>query len=224
MITLKFDARKFNKEINNIVNYSYGFVEGAVAAKTEFLNNLGSAVSEQAGLFIDSNARVDEQSLHHVYEWYNAGNQSARLFDIKYSINNRGVSFTSDFKQSTSIKAGSNVAFQDKARIMENGIAVTIAPKNSDVLRFEVNGEAVYTKKPVTVQNPGGNVQGQFANTFDTFFNVYFTQAFLRSSGLSQYFNNPMVYKANLRRGKTGGKGVGKAVGYRWVANAKVVA
>lgn len=224
MITLKFDARKFNKEINNIVNYSYGFVEGAVAAKTEFLNNLGSAVSEQAGLFIDSNARVDEQSLHHVYEWYNAGNQSARLFDIKYSINNRGVSFTSDFKQSTSIKAGSNVAFQDKARIMENGIVVTIAPKNSDVLRFEVNGEAVYTKKPVTVQNPGGNVQGEFAKTFDTFFNVYFTQAFLRSSGLSQYFNNPMVYKANLRKGKTGGKGVGKAVGYRWVANAKVVA
>ena len=224
MIQLKFNAAQFNKEMNNIVNYSYGFVDGAVAAKTEFLQNLGSAVSEQASLYIDSNARVDEQSLHHVYEWYNAGNPTARLFDIKYSINNRGISFTSEFKQSKTIKQGSSVPFYDKARIMENGIAVTIAPRKSDVLRFEVGGEVVYTKKPVTVQNPGGNVQGKFENTFDTFFKVYFTQAFLRSSGLSEYFSNPIVYKANLRNGAKNGKSAGRTVGYRWVANAKVVA
>jgi hypothetical protein len=224
MIKLKFNATQFNKEINNIVNYSYGFVDGVVAAKTEFLENLGSAVAEQASLFIDSNARVDEQSLHHVYEWYNAGSPTARLFDIKYSINNRGLSFTSDFKQSVTVQRGSNTPFYDKARIMENGIEVTIAPKNAQALRFEVGGDVVYTKKPVTVQNPGGNVQGKFENTFDTFFKVYFTQAFLRSSGLSQYFNNPSVYKANLRKGAKGGKSVGRNVGYRWVANAKVVA
>jgi hypothetical protein len=224
MIQLKFNAAQFNKEINNIVNYSYGFVDGAVAAKTEFLQNLGSIVSEQASLYIDSNARVDEQSLHHVYEWYNAGNPTARLFDIKYSINNRGVLFTSEFKQSTTIQQGSNVPFHDKARIMEDGITVKIEPRKSDVLRFEVGGDVVYTKKPVTVQNPGGNVQGKFENTFDTFFKVYFTQAFLRSSGLSEYFNNPSVYKTNLRSGAKGGKSVGRRVGYRWVANARVVA
>jgi len=224
MIQLKFNAVQFNKEMNNIVNYSYGFVDGAVAAKTEFLQNLGSAVSEQASLYIDSNARVDQQSLHHVYEWYNAGNPTARLFDIKYSINNRGISFTSEFKQSTSIQQGSASPFYDKARIMENGITVNIAPRKSDVLRFEVGGEVVYTKKPVTIENPGGNVQGQFENTFDTFFKVYFTQAFLRSSGLSEYFSNPIVYKTNLRNGAQNGKSVGVNVGYRWVANAKVVA
>jgi hypothetical protein len=224
MIQLKFNAVQFNKEMNNIVNYSYGFVDGAVAAKTEFLQNLGSAVSEQASLYIDSNARVDQQSLHHVYEWYNAGNPTARLFDIKYSINNRGISFTSEFKQSTSIQQGSTSPFYDKARIMENGITVNIAPRKSDVLRFEVGGEVVYTKKPVTIENPGGNVQGQFENTFDTFFKVYFTQAFLRSSGLSEYFSNPIVYKTNLRNAAKNAKSVGRGVGYRWIANARVVA
>jgi hypothetical protein len=73
------------------------------------------------------------------------------------------------------------------------------------------------------VQNPGGNTQGQFQNVWDMFFGKYFTQSFLRSSGIDKYFANPTVYKKNLAAGKKGGRSTGMSVGSRWVANAGMV-
>jgi hypothetical protein len=220
MIKLKFDTKAFNKELKNIIDYSAGFVDGVQTGKKEFLNSLGPEIAEQASQFIDINARVDYQSLHHVYEWGKTGDASDRLFDITYTVSNLGLSFTSNFRQSTSVQQGSKTPFYDKASIMESGRSVTIAPVQSEVLRFEVGGETVYTKKPVTVANPGGNTQGQFANVFDMFFGKYFTQAFLRSSGLAQYFSNPEVYKKNLASGAKQGRARGMAIGNRWIANA----
>jgi hypothetical protein len=105
---------------------------------------------------------------------------------------------------------------------MENGTRVIIKPRFADALRFEVDGEVVYTKKPVVVENPGGNTQGEFEKAFDMFFGRYFTQAFLKSSNLGQYFENPIVYKKNLRKGMRSGRSTGLSTGYRWVVNAKV--
>jgi hypothetical protein len=170
------------------------------------------------------NARVDYNSLHHVYEWYHVGSPQGRLFNINYTISNIGLSFLANFSQSRSLQQGSKVPFYDKAAIMESGQAVTIAPVHGEVLRFEVGGQPVYTKKPVVVQNPGGATAGQFANTFDAFFGKYFTQSFLRSTGLAQYFQNPTVYKQNLAAGKKGGRSTGLSIGHRWVANAGKVA
>lgn len=210
--------------MDNIIEYSMGFVDGIQIGKREFLNRLGPVITEQASQFIDSNARLNYQSLHHVYEWSQTGSSQSRLFDIKFTVSNVGISFTSEFSQSRTVQGGSTVPFADKARIMESGQAVTIRPRNADVLRFEVAGQPVYTRKPVVVDNPGGNTQGQFSNVFDMFFGKYFSQAFLRSSGLAQYFENPQVYKKNLASGKRGGRSVGLATGSRWVANAGRVA
>ncbi len=222
MISLKFDNKKFEREMNNIINYSTGFTEGVQKGKTEFLRSMGTEVSEIASQFIDANARVSPGTLHHVYEWYKTGSPEARLFDISYTVSNLGLSFISSFKQSSTVSQGSTEPFRNKAAIMESGTAVVIKPRNSDVLRFEVNGEAVYTKKPVVVRNPGGNVDGEFEKAFDTFFGRYFTQAFLQSSDLRQYFENPITYKKNLNKGKRGGRSVGISTGYRWIVNAKV--
>ena len=224
MIKMKFDSRAFQKEMKNIIEYSTGFVDGVQLGKKEFLNNLGPEITELASQFIDSNARVDYQSLHHVYEWSKVGDPSARLFDINFTVSNLGLSFTSNFRQSQSIKDGSRVPFYNKAAIMEAGTAVTIAPVTGEALRFEVGGEVVYTKKPVVVENPGGSTQGQFSNVWDMFFGKYFTQAFLRSSGMAKYFENPEVYKRNLSAGKKSGRSKGLSVGSRWVANAGRVA
>lgn len=224
MINLKFDSRTFQKEMKNLMEYSAGFLEGIEIGKREFFNQLGPVITEQASEFIDANARVDYQSLHHVYEWSQIGSSQNRLFDITFTVSNLGLSFMSDFKQSTTIKNGSTVPFADKAKIMESGQSVVIKPRTSDVLRFEVGGEVVYTKKPIVVENPGGNTQGQFANVFDMFFGQYFSQAFLRSSGLAQYFERPEVFRKNLSSGKRGGRSVGRATGSRWVANAWKVA
>lgn len=220
MITLKFDSRTFQKEMNNIVDYSTGFVDGIQIGKTQFFKNLGPAIAEQAEQFIDSNARVDHQSLHHIYEWAQTGDPGARLFNINFTVSNKGLTFGSTFSQSTSVQKGSRVPFADKAQVMESGRSVTITPHSGGALRFEVGGETVYTRKPVVVNNPGGNTAGQYANVWDMFFNRYFTQAFLRSSGIEKYFSNPTVYKKNLAAGKRGGRSTGLSVGSRWVANA----
>jgi hypothetical protein len=222
MITIKFDNRQFNKDMKNIIDYSSGFVEGIQKGKKDFLDTLGMDLSAIASQFIDTNARVSPNTLHHVYEWYKTGSPEARLFDINYTVSNIGLSFISDFRQSSTVKDGSKEPFRNKAIIMEEGTPVLIKPKNAQALRFEVNGQTVYTKKPVLVQNPGGNTEGEFEKAFDMFFGRYFTQAFLNSSGLKQYFENPTVYKKNISKGKRGGRSTGLSTGYRWVANAKV--
>ena len=65
---VKFDNKKFAKQMNNIVNYSFGFLEGAEKGKTVFLDNLGKDTIEALKVFIDTNARMDPQAMHHVYE------------------------------------------------------------------------------------------------------------------------------------------------------------
>lgn len=213
----------FKKDMKNIMNYSLGFLEGVQAGKTKFLNNVGILTKELLEEYIDSNARVNPEALHHIYEWYKVGSPDARLYDINYTISNLGLSFVSTFKQSTSIKDGSSVPFYNKAKIMEEGTPVTIRPKKSNVLVFEDGGETVFTKGEVVIQSPGGKATtGSFQKVVDTFFNRYFTQAFLRTSGLTAYLGNADVYRKNLAGGKSSGKIKGYQVGYRWIANAGI--
>ena len=223
MISATINQKQFIKDLNNIVDYSLGFLDGIQKGKTVFLNNLGKNIKEVLELFIDSNARNNPQALHHVYEWYRTGSPDARLFDINYTISNLGLSFSSSFRQSSSIRNGSNVPFYNKAKIMEDGVPLIIQPKKSNVLVFDDNGETVFTKGPVEVLNPGGTqVQGSFEQTLNIFFKRYFTQVFLKTSGVDKYLSNPTVYKKNLSKGKTGGKAVGVSTGYSWIANAGV--
>jgi hypothetical protein len=211
--------------MNNIVDYSIGFLEGIQKGKNVFLKTLGMETVELMKKFIDSNARVNPDMLHHIYEWNQTGSPSARLYDISYTTSNLGLSFRSSFSQSVSIKNGSRTPFYDKARIMEEGIPVTIRPKVAQVLAFEDNGETIFTQGPVRVDNPGGTeVQGGFEKVFDMFFNRYFSQAFLRVSGVAQYLENPQVYKKDMQAGKKMGRAKGVSTGYRWIANAGVVA
>ncbi|MFN7584014.1 MAG: hypothetical protein ACK5P0_01505 [bacterium] len=218
-----FNSAQFKKEMSNIVDYSMGFLEGIQRGKTIFLKTVGLETVELMKEFIDSNARVNPDMLHHVYEWNQTGSPSARLYDISYTTSNLGLSFRSSFRQSTSIKNGSRTPFYDKARIMEEGIPVVIRPRVAQALAFEDNGETVFTKNEVRVDNPGGTeVQGGFEKVFDMFFNRYFSQAFLRVSGIARYLENPVVYRKDMAAGKRLGRSKGLSTGYRWIANAGV--
>jgi len=221
MISVKLNQTRLISDLNNIVQYSFGFLDGIHKGKRLFLNNIGIMTKELLEQFIDSNARSNPQMLGHVYEWYRVGSPSARLFDLNYTVSGLGLSFYSNFKQSQTIKQGSTVPFYNKAEIIEKGIPVTIRPVRAQVLSFEDNGEQVFTKGPVEVLNPGGTAaQNGFEKTLNLFFNKYFTQAFLRSSGIREYFNNPVVYKKNLQKGKKVGKSAGVSTGYSWIAKA----
>ncbi len=217
-----FNTRQFKKDMNNIVDYSMGFLEGVQSGKKAMLDLLGRETIQLLKEYVDSNARVNPEALQHVYEWYQSGMADGRLFDVEYTVSNLGLSVKSTFRQSTTIKDGSRTPFYDKARIMENGIPVVIKPKFVEVLSFDINGEQIFTRTPVKVKNPGGDVQGNYEQVFDSFFSRYFTQAFLRTSGIAQYLENPTVYKKNMSAGKRGGRAIGVSTGYRWIANAGV--
>jgi hypothetical protein len=220
---VRVSTNSLEKQLNNIVQYSLGFLEGAEAGKKQFLDNLGKGLIFALGRYIDIEAKSNREALHHVYEWYQTGSPNARLFDLKYTVSSAGLGISSSFRQSRSLSKDATEPFYNKAEIMERGTPVTITPRSGGALRFESGGNEVFTRRPVTVTDPGGvEVQGAYERVFDEFIKVYFTQAFLRSSGIYDYIRKPEIYKKNFAMGARGGKAVGKRTGYKWIVNAKI--
>ena len=219
MIRVTVETRQFMKEMDKIIKYAEGFLDGAQEGKKELLVTIGSRTKEMLDQFIDANARTNPDVLSHVYEWQQSGNPSSRLFDIECTVLGGGLTFQSSLRQSVSVKNGSATPFYDKARIMEKGIPVRIKAKNSNVLSFNDDGEQVFTKGPIDVRKPGGSeAEGGFQRTVDSFFNSYWRQSFLKASGIADILSNPIQFKQNLPRAKTGGRSLGYDVGYRWMA------
>lgn len=217
------NSKQFESQVGNIIKYSMGFLDGVQKGKTAFLKNLGAGTIQAMAAYVDVSAKGNPNALHHVYEWYQTGSPSARLFDIDYTVSNLGLTFNSKFRQSRTLKEDSNVPFYNKASIMENGVPVTITPKRSSVLVFEEGGKTVFTKNSVTVRNPGGEyVAGSFERTIDEFILRYFKQSFLRASGIYDYIKKPVLYKKNFKAGSKLGKSKGVDTGFKWIANAKI--
>lgn len=222
MLSINIDTNQFMKEMTNIVDYSSGFVDGIKKGKTQFLKNIANGITSALNQYIDAVARMNREALHHVYEWYKEGSPEARLFEFEYQVTSGGLSLNGTFRQSTTVSANGTKPFYDKARIMEQGIPVTITPSGNGVLRFNAGGQEIFTKRPVTVNSPGGpEVQGYFEKTVQDFIKNYFRQSFLKASGLYDYLNNPFSYKANLGLGMKQGKNVGVSVGYKWITGAR---
>jgi hypothetical protein len=216
-------TKSFESQMNNIVNYSVGFLDGVQKGKKIFLKNLGAGTIQAMAAYVDVSARGNPNALHHVYEWYQTGSPSARLFDLDYTVSNNGLTVNSRFRQSRTLREDSNEPFYNKASIMENKVAVTITPKKSSVLVFQEGGQTIFTKNAVTVRSPGGEyVAGSFERTIDEFMLRYFKQSFLRASGLYDYIKKPTAYKQNIKSGAKFGKSKGIETGFKWIANAKV--
>lgn len=212
------------KEMNNFIAYAEGFLDGVQLGKPKLLRLIGEELKRLAAEYIDSSARLNPYALHHVYEWYQTGSPAARLFDIKYTIVGGGLTMSSTLTQSTSIANGSNTPFYDKARIMEAGIPVTIEPVSAQVLAFEDDGEEVFTRGPVRIENPGGDeVVGSFAATLREFFEIYASQSMLSASGLDVHLRNPIAFKQNAKAGTKGGRAVGINVGKTWISGGNKI-
>jgi len=216
------NTKALEADLANLVEYSVGYLDGIQKGKKEFLNGLGVITIQALGQYIDASARGNREALHHVYEWYQEGSPSARLFDLQYTVSNLGLSIGSTFRQSSTMSRDANKPFYDKARIMELGLSVIVKPKGDNPLVFEAGGETVFTKKPVTIEAPGGiETQGSYERVFDQFMLQYFKQSFLKASGIYDYIKKPVLYKKNFKAGiKGGGRSKGYQTGYRWIANA----
>ena len=117
--------------------------------------------------YVDNAARSRPNSLHHVYEPGRTGDKSARLFEASI-LESGKPTLTYRFKESK-VPGKSGYVFRNKAFIMEEGLPVTITPKNAKRLVFEIDGNIVSSEK-VVVQNPGGDyVQGSFVKIFNQF-------------------------------------------------------
>ena len=108
---VSLDSVSLEKALRNVVNYSFGFLEGAQAGKKVMLDNLGQGTIEALGQYIDAMARGDQYAMHHVYEWYQTGSPAARLFDLQYTISNAGLSLKSSFRQSNTVAENSKEPF-----------------------------------------------------------------------------------------------------------------
>lgn len=219
MIRANIDDKKFMRDMNNLVGYTRGFLEGVESSKGEILNKVGADVVERLKQFVDANARVNPAALNHMYEWSATGSPAARLFDIDYLSDGLGLSFVATYRQSNTVAEGSKTPFYDKARVMEEGIPVTIRPKRKVLAFKDEDGEDVFTPNAVVVNNPGGSeTTGSFEDAIENFFASYFTQSYLQSSQIFDYLKNPFPYANEMQRGLRGGASYGRAVGKRWAS------
>lgn len=215
MINIKFDSKNFNKVLNNSVQYSRGFLDGIELNRLQFNRILGGYTAEALGEYIDSKARMNPNSLHHVYEWNEVGNKGSRLFKIGVTANKNQIYFTTSFLQSKSTSTTSSEPFYNKAEIMEEGLSIIVRPRDSDYLVFEDDGELVFTSNPIFISNPGGpEVSGSFSEVIDEFFNYYFTNSILYS--IIKDLSYPEEFARFFPNAKAGGRSAGVAAGRKY--------
>jgi hypothetical protein len=205
---VRFDSKELNKTLGNTVSYSYGFLEGTEIDQIFFNKVLGEYTEEELGFYIDAQARINPESLHHVYEWGMIGSKEGRLFEINSRASKRVIHIEGKFLPSTSIAENSSEPFSDKANIMENSISIVVEPRNSDYLVFEDEGEIVFTTNSVYIANPGGDaVAGSFGRVVDDFFDNYFTNALLKPviAKLANPFEFSEHFVSGSKRGKLEG-------------------
>lgn len=216
MINTRIRNKELDKILNNAVDYSSGFLQGVGISRLEFNRILGGYTAEALGQYIDSKARMNPESLHHVYEWGQTGNSGARLFRFNVKATNTLINFDGKFLQSRSTPPNSDSVFSDKARVMENKISVTVSPRVSPVLVFEDEEETVFTTQSVFIENPGGDaVAGSFGRVVDEFFDVYFTASIF--SQLLKSLQAPKEFSRYFSQGTKQGKGIGVTAGRKYL-------
>ena len=216
MINMKINSKDLNKKLNNVIGYSNGFFDGVEIERLHFNRILGGYTAEALGHYIDSKARTNPNMLHHIYEWNKVGDKGSRLFTFNVNATKTNISFMGKFLTSKSVSSTSSEPFPNKAEIMENKIAITIEPRNSDVLVFEDEGETVFTASSIYIANPGGDeVAGSFGKVVDEFFSSYFTNSVL--SPIVKDLKNIKQFSDNFVQGSRSGRSVGVAAGRKYM-------
>ena len=222
LFRVEINSKDLNKKLNNVVKYSNGFVDGIEINKIILMNRLGEYVVDALGKYIDAQARGNPDALHHVYEWGATGSQGARLFKMNATATKTIIMINGSFLPSSSISDTATEPFVEKANIMENGIGITIEPRDSDFLAFEAGGQTVFTMNSVYIANPGGDaVAGSFGRVVEEFFNVYFTRMLLKP--FLDELSTAEEFVQYFAQGARSGYPVGVKAGQRYLDSAGVI-
>lgn len=143
-----------------------------------------SIMSQEFTDFMTTIAPTQHSRFHHVYEWGQVGDPTAKLWNdtLTGHGNNRVASFSwRASKQLVPVREDFKDAgvkqihvFVWKAPVMEYGTNITIAPKRGNVLAYftgptstEGKYKMQFTQSPIEVVNPGGSlVKGSFTRTY----------------------------------------------------------
>lgn len=171
------------------------------AFEKKFQSVIFNQIEQDFGLYVDSQARMNPKSLHHVYEWNKTGNKGARLFSLSV-LSSTGLSFkiTSKFLPSKASVPNNfskrKHVFINKASVMEAGMPLTIRPRSAERLVFETSTGVVYMPKgaSVTVARPGGGkATGRFQIAYAQFFTGNLVNLAIKRSGFQQLFNSSLT-------------------------------
>lgn len=221
MITAKINTKDINKMLNNLIKYSDGFIT-ETKAQQGYVNRKVANTSVNAFYqYLDGVARMHPGMLHHIYEWGEVGNPTARLVDLGVVSSGRGSTVTAEFLQSQTTKDGSSEPFYNKAQIMEEGIPVVIKEKEAQALFFEIDGVEYFRMGPITVLNPGGaETRGSFVEVFKEFYNNYLSQVYLKAIRFYQHFQSPKEYERNFKKALKSGNAnaLGKISALSWIS------
>jgi len=174
--------------------------------KDKFKSVIFAQILKDFGNYVDAQARVKPNSLHHMYEWKKAGDEKARLFNLRM-IDGEGVSFkiSYEYKLSKSFvpapEGRRRHVFSNKASVMEAGMPLIIAPRHSERLVFDSNGQTIFMPKgaSVTVKRPGGSgVKNQFTLKYSIFFRSQLVNQSIKASGFQRLFNSSLTKAMNL--------------------------
>lgn len=225
MISAKIDGKKAIKVLNNVVQYTDGFVTETKAKESTIVNKLSKLSVDSFYEYLDQLARVNPGMLHHVYEWGRVGDPDSRLYELKRKLSSKSATVTADFLQSEVPSPSSDQVFYDKATIMEEGITIVVNEVNAEALFFEVDGVEYFRTGPIVIENPGGpEVRGSFVSQFEEFYNVYFDRIYLNAIRFYQYFMDAKPYEQNfgVAMRSNNANSVGRKTALSWIMNMPV--
>ena len=225
MLSAKINAKEAMKVLNNLVQYSDGFIKETKAQESTVTKRLAKTSIDGFYEYLDQLARVNPGMLHHVYEWGRVGDPNSRLFELKAALSRNNAIITSDFITSEVPSDTSNEPFYDKARIMEEGIPVVIQEVQAQALFFEIDGIEYFRAGPITIENPGGpEVRGSFVEQFEEFYNTYLNNVYLKAIRFYQYFMDPKEYERNFNGAMKSGNAyqIGRKTALSWIQNMPV--
>ena len=211
---MKYNTIDYDKTMRSALSYSEGFLKGVEQYQTYFNLQLAEIIKQAFYKYVDSVARLDPDSLQHVYEWGQVGVDGGRLFQIEAFTGRQSIRFVTEFQQSTSVSPTSTEPFYNKASVMEAGTMVTISPPAGGVLAFEgADGEMVFTPNEVQIDEPGGpEAAGGFAAVVRDFFYNYLDRGLLRQ--LIKELETPIEFSQGWNKGMNYSTGVRSARRY----------
>lgn len=225
MVSVKINGKEATKLLNNLVEYTDGFIKETQAQESTIVNKLSKASVAAFYEYLDQLARVNPGMLHHVYEWSRVGDPQSRLYELKRTLTKKTATISADFLQSQIPSDTSDQVFYDKARIMEEGITVIVNEVNAEALFFEIDGVEYFRTGPIVIENPGGpDVRGSFVEQFEEFYNTYFDKIYLNAIRFYQYFMDAKPYEQNfgVAMRSNNANSVGRKTALSWIMNMPV--